>query len=354
MKILTILGARPQFIKAASVSREIAKYQEIMEVIIHTGQHYDSNMSDIFFDELKIPLPKYNLKIREHGHGAMTGRMISEIEKVSLIENPDWIIVYGDTNSTLAGAIVASKLGIKLAHIEAGLRSFNMNMPEEINRVITDRVSNLLLCPSDKAVINLNNEGFTKVDCKYLNVGNVMLDAAMYFKQFSKKPFFKINNDFILCTIHRAENTNNIKRLKDIMTSINDIAHDVQVVLPMHPRTLKIIQDLKVDFNNISVVNPLGYLEMIWMVDNCHFVMTDSGGLQAESYFFGKKCIIFREDAEFTELIDIGANILVGADRQIILKTYNEMLMNNIINFNSEIFGNGNASNKIVSEIINF
>jgi UDP-GlcNAc3NAcA epimerase len=204
MKILTILGARPQFIKAGSVSREIAKHKEIEEIIVHTGQHYDANMSDIFFQEMQIPKPDYFLGIGGNSHGAMTGQMIEKIEEVCLKEKPDWIMVYGDTNSTLAGAIVASKLHVKLAHIEAGLRSFNMNMPEEINRILTDRVSNVLFCPTDTAVQNLKNEGFDTFTCKVVKSGDVMQDGALFYKEFAKKPSCNIQDGFILCTIHRA------------------------------------------------------------------------------------------------------------------------------------------------------
>jgi len=220
MKILTILGARPQFIKAGSVSREIARQKaegiSLKEIIVHTGQHYDKNMSEIFFDEMQIPKPDYFLGIGGKSHGVMTGQMIEEIEKVALKEKPDCMMVYGDTNSTLAGAIVASKLHIKLAHIEAGLRSFNMKMPEEINRILTDRVSQILFCPTDTAIENLKSEGFDNFDCKIVKSGDVMQDGAMFYKQFAKKPATNtpITNNYILCTIHRAENTDDPQRLK--------------------------------------------------------------------------------------------------------------------------------------------
>ena len=214
IKILTILGARPQFIKAGSVSREIAKQKEIEEIILHTGQHYDANMSNIFFEEMQIPKPNYFLGIGGKSHGSMTGQMIEKIEEVVLKENPDWMIVYGDTNSTLAGAIVASKLHIKLAHIEAGLRSFNMNMPEEVNRILTDRISNFLFYPTDTVFHDLNNEGYSYFDINIINSGDIMKDAAYFYSNLSKKPSFHIPEKFILVTIHRAENTNNIKKIK--------------------------------------------------------------------------------------------------------------------------------------------
>ena len=212
MKILTILGARPQFIKAGSVSREIAKHSELQEVIVHTGQHYDANMSDIFFDEMKIPKPDYFLGIGGKSHGAMTGQMIEKIEEVMLKENPDWVLVYGDTNSTLAGAIVASKLHIKLAHVEAGLRSFNMKMPEEVNRILTDRVSTILFCPTDTAIENLQKEGYDNLDCTIVKSGDVMQDGAIFYKDLAVKPSCNIEDNYVLSTIHRAENTDDIDR----------------------------------------------------------------------------------------------------------------------------------------------
>ena len=244
MKILTILGARPQFIKAGSVSREILKHKEIKEIIVHTGQHYDANMSDIFFEEMQIPKPDYFLGIGGKSHGAMTGQMIEKIEEVCLKEKPDWIMVYGDTNSTLAGAIVASKLHIKLAHIEAGLRSFNMNMPEEVNRILTDRVSNILFCPTDTAVQNLKNEGYDKLDCKIVKSGDVMQDGAIFYKDLAVKPSFNIKENYILCTIHRAENTDDETRLRGIFEALNEIAKEKKVILPLHPRTKKMVENL--------------------------------------------------------------------------------------------------------------
>jgi UDP-GlcNAc3NAcA epimerase len=354
LKILTILGARPQFIKAASVSREIAKYQEIIEVILHTGQHYDACMSSIFFDEMEIPLPDYQLNIGSKTHGAMTAKMIEKIEKVSIAVRPDWIMVYGDTNSTLAGAIVASKLGVKLAHVEAGLRSFNMNMPEEINRILTDRVSHLLFCPSRAALINLKNEGFNQNHCKYFNVGDVMFDGAIYYKMFAKKPLVNITNDYILCTIHRAENTDNTSRLKAIFFALNKISKDRQVILPLHPRTRKIIQTLGLNTNNITVIDPVGYLEMIWMIVNCSLVMTDSGGLQKEAYFFNKHCITLRDETEWVELVDLGVNTLAGADSKKIMQVYLSGHKPILEKLNKNIYGDGKASEKIVKEILNY
>ncbi|SHO81447.1 UDP-2,3-diacetamido-2,3-dideoxy-D-glucuronic acid 2-epimerase [hydrothermal vent metagenome] len=354
MKIVTILGARPQFIKAGSVSREIAKQKEIEEVIVHTGQHYDTNMSDIFFDEMQIPKPNYFLGVGGKSHGAMTGQMIEKIEEVCLKENPDWVMVYGDTNSTLAGAIVASKLNIKLAHIEAGLRSFNMKMPEEVNRILTDRVSNILFCPTDTAVENLQNEGYDNLDCKVIKSGDVMQDGALFYKKFATKPKYNIKESYILCTIHRAENTDNEKRLRDIFEALNKIAKEKQVILPLHPRTKNIINKLNIDTNNLTIIDPVGYLDMVWLIDNCSLVMSDSGGLQKEAYFFEKQCITLRDETEWIELIEIGVNILVGADKDKILEAYKNSSIFDKNKSNLNLYGGGKASENIIKELLNY
>ena len=354
MKILTILGARPQFIKAGSASREIAKHKEIQEIIVHTGQHYDANMSDIFFDEMQIPKPNYFLGIGGKSHGAMTGQMIEKIEEVALSEKPDWIMVYGDTNSTLAGAIVASKLHIKLAHIEAGLRSFNMKMPEEVNRILTDRVSNILFCPTDVAIQNLKNEGYENLDCKIVKSGDVMQDGAIFYKNLAVKPNVEIKQDFILCTIHRAENTDDEIRLKSIFEALNEIAKEKQVILPLHPRTKKILEKLKLDLQNLTIINPVGYLEMVWLIDNCDFVMTDSGGLQKEAYFFEKQCITLRDETEWVELIECGVNTLVGANKEKILNAYRNNSKFNKENLKLDLYGGGKASEHIIKELSSY
>ena len=362
MKILTILGARPQFIKAGSVSREIAKHKEIKEIIVHTGQHYDANMSDIFFKEMQIPKPDYFLGIGGKSHGAMTGQMIEKIEEVCLKEKPDWVMVYGDTNSTLAGAIVASKLHIKLAHVEAGLRSFNIQMPEEVNRILTDRVSDILFCPTGTAVKNLHKEGFpfttTNGTQKIINVGDVMQDGAIFYKQFAKKPSCEINNDFILCTIHRAENTDNRQRLKEIFKALNEIAKEKQIILPLHPRTKKILNELAIDTTNLTLIDPVGYLEMVWLIDNSSLVMTDSGGLQKEAYFFQKQCITLRDETEWVELVENGFNRLVGADYEKIVLSYSSINSDKnqelkTKSYKQNLYGDGRASKKIVKELLN-
>jgi len=396
MKILTIIGARPQFIKAGAVSRAIKQYNSqitnhqsqitnhqslITEVIVHTGQHYDKNMSDIFFEELHIPKPDYFLGIGGKSHGAMTGEMIVKLEEIMLKEKPDIVLVYGDTNSTLAGAIAASKLHIPIAHVEAGLRSFNMKMPEEINRILTDRVSKWLFCPTDTAVENLKKEGYfievegrrQKVEGfgKVINVGDVMLDAAMYYKQFAKKPstFNLQPSAFILCTIHRAENTDDPQRLKNIIEALNEIAKDTQIILPLHPRTRKIVSSFwslvdgekkgtyyittnnqKPKTKNLIIIDPVGYLEMVWLLEHCSLVMTDSGGLQKEAYFFEKPCITLRDETEWIELIENGFNVLAGADKDKIINVYKNFNFNE--NYDINLYGNGIASKNIYEELI--
>lgn len=350
MKILTILGARPQFIKAGSLSRALKKYPRIQEVIVHTGQHYDENMSDIFFTQLEIPKPDYFLGVGGSTHGVMTGRMIEKIEEVALLEKPDWILVYGDTNSTLAGAIVSSKLHIKLAHIEAGLRSFNMKMPEEINRILTDRVSNLLFCPTDQAIKNLINEGFDNFNCKIVKSGDIMLDGASFYSNICVNPIIGVEN-FVLATIHRAENTDDKVRLSSIINALNKINCEIDVVLPLHPRTRKIISGLNIEVK-FKIIEPVGYLEMIWLIKNCSSVLTDSGGLQKEAFFFQKPCITMRDETEWIELVNGGFNTLVGADSQKIFEAYKNSKQ--LKDFNTKLYGDGNTSDIIIQSLINF
>ncbi|HFU75803.1 MAG TPA: UDP-N-acetylglucosamine 2-epimerase (non-hydrolyzing), partial [Arcobacter sp.] len=339
MKIVTILGARPQFIKAGTVSREIAEHDDIQEVIVHTGQHYDANMSDVFFEEMHIPKPNYFLDINGLSHGAMTGQMMEKIEEVLLAESPDWVLVYGDTNSTLAGALAAAKLHIKVAHVEAGLRSFNMKMPEEINRILTDRISNLLFCPTDTAVQNLKNEGFAAFDTRIINSGDVMQDGALFYKNLTCKPAYEISENFVLCTIHRAENTDDENRLRGIFEALEEIAKLKQVILPLHPRTKKIIADLGINVEQLTIIDPVGYLEMVWLIGNCELIMTDSGGLQKEAFFFKKPCITLRDETEWVELVENGFNVLVGADKEKIVTAYTKQSFST--DFNMELYGNG-------------
>jgi len=349
MKVVTILGARPQFIKAGSVSRELAKNNDIEEVIVHTGQHFDANMSDIFFEEMNIPKPEYNLGIHGKSHGAMTGQMLEKIEEVLTKEKPDWLLVYGDTNSTLAGALAASKLHIKIAHIEAGLRSFNMKMPEEVNRILTDRVSTILFCPTETAVENLKKEGYDIFDCQMIKSGDVMQDGALFYKNHATKPSCDIKDSFILCTIHRAENTDDENRLISIFEALNEIAKEKQIILPLHPRTKKIIANLKLPIQNLTIIDPVGYLEMVWLISHASMVMTDSGGLQKEAFFFQKPCITLRDETEWVELVEHNFNVLAGADKKKIVGTYRSHQFND--NFNLNLYGNGQASAKIVQAL---
>jgi UDP-GlcNAc3NAcA epimerase len=324
-------------------------------------------MSDIFFDEMQIPKPNYFLGIGGKSHGAMTGQMIEKIEEVALSEKPDWIMVYGDTNSTLAGAIVASKLHIKLAHIEAGLRSFNMKMPEEVNRILTDRVSNILFCPTDVAIENLKNEGFEiEEDGKrekragnssfgrVIKVGDVMQDGALFYRDLAKKPsIFNLQpSNFILCTIHRAENTDDEIRLRNIFEAFNEIAKEKQIILPLHPRTKKLLPSTLSLHFNIILIDPVGYLEMVWLIDNCDFVMTDSGGLQKEAYFFEKQCITLRDETEWVELVECEVNTLVGADKEKIIEAYKNNSEFNKENSKLNLYGGGNASKRIIEELL--
>jgi UDP-GlcNAc3NAcA epimerase len=354
MKIVTIVGARPQFIKAAALSRELAKHDSIEEVIVHTGQHFDANMSDIFFEEMEIPKPKYNLDINSVGHGAMTGRMLEGIEKILLDEKPNLLLVYGDTNSTVAGALAAKKIHIKVAHVEAGLRSFNMEMPEEVNRILTDRISDFLFCPTTTAIDNLQKEGYENIDTNIINCGDVMQDAAEFYalrseEKSSVKSFNNLDS-FILCTLHRAENTDDPERLKDIIEALNELHKTTPIVLPLHPRTKGKIEALGTELK-VNLIDPVGYFDMIELLKNCSLVMTDSGGLQKEAFFFKKNCVTMRDQTEWVELLENDVNILVGADKEAILNGVKTML-NKDSNFDLNLYGNGKACSNIVAELM--
>lgn len=354
-KILTVIGARPQFIKASVVSSAIQQQSGLNEIIVHTGQHFDENMSKVFFDELGIPKPSYQLNINGTSHGTMTGRMLEEIEKVCLAEKPDRVMVYGDTNSTLAGALAAAKLHIPVAHIEAGLRSFNMQMPEEINRILTDQISDILFCPTETAVKNLENEGFLTKTVNILNVGDVMQDSSLFFASRAiKSDTLKDipNQDFILATLHRAENTDNVERLTSIVNALNYIhSHILPIVLPLHPRTRKVIHNLGLTLN-VHLLEPVGYLEMIWLLKHCNLVLSDSGGVQKEAFFFKKPCVTMRDQTEWVELIEHGVNVLAGAHTENIILMVQQMLGKNI-NDPYQLYGGGQASYNIVKHLMN-
>jgi len=370
MKIVTIVGARPQFIKAAVVSRAIANFNKnltsnspiITEVIVHTGQHYDRNMSDVFFEEMNIPRPDYFLDIHGLSHGAMTGQMMEKIEVVLVEERPDIVLVYGDTNTTLAGALAAAKLHIAVAHVEAGLRSFNRKMPEEINRVLTDHMAKFLFCPTKQSVENLKAEGINKKEFESGNnngcspthnpnvclVGDVMLDAAIYYKKHARKPQLAIPEKFILATLHRAENTDDTVRLKSIFDGFEKIGREVPIVLPLHPRTRKTIEALGlIASESIKIFDPVSYFEMIYLLGNCRLVMTDSGGLQKEAFFFKKPCITMRDETEWVELVEYGFNSLAGAETESIHVAYKDIIETEL-DFNIELYGDGEAGKRIV------
>ena len=355
MKVVTVVGARPQFIKAAAVSREIARHPGMQEIIIHTGQHFDTNMSDIFFEEMRIPRPQYFLDIHSVGHGAMTGRMMEAIEEVLIKEKPSYVLVYGDTNSTLAGALAAKKLQVRVVHVEAGLRSFNMRMPEEINRILTDRISDILCCPTDNAVENLRKEGFGQFHCTIAKTGDVMQDVAYFYSVYSAEKSRIIKKlglegkDFALCTIHRAENTDDPVRLASIVGALNEISRNIPVVLPLHPRTRKIMASCPVPFA-FEPIHPVGYFDMIELIKHTKVVLTDSGGLQKEAFFFDKPCVTLRDETEWVELLSSGANRLAGADRERIVKYRIEAITDPIV-FNKDLYGNGRASENIVKYI---
>lgn len=318
MNILTVVGARPQFIKAATVSRAVKdRDDQTAEVIVHTGQHYDDNMSAVFFDELDIPEPDYNLGIGSAPHGEQTGRMMEAIEKVTIDESPDAMLVYGDTNSTIAGALVASKLHVPVAHVEAGLRSFNRRMPEEVNRILTDHASDLLFAPTDTAMGNLEAEGLSG---RAVRVGDVMYDAAVYYAERTDmsdllaETLGETPESFILATIHRAENTDDENRLRIIFEALTSVASDVPVVLPLHPRTRKVLNNrgmLRAVQDSIVLIDPVGYLQMIALEQAAAAIVTDSGGVQKEAYFHGAPCVTLRDETEWTELVDVGCNVVV-------------------------------------------
>jgi len=354
MKVLSIVGARPQFIKAGVVSRKLQE-KNIKEILVHTGQHYDFNMSEVFFQELSLPTPDYYLGVGSGTHGEQTGKMLIEIEKVLLQERPDIVLVYGDTNSTLAGALAATKLRIPVAHIEAGLRSFNRQMPEEVNRVLTDHISDYLFAPTDRAVENLRKENITKGIYK---VGDVMLDVALevtnrideeeVLRRFNLKP-----KGFILVTIHRAENTDNKENLENIWNALHKLAKEGNIIFfPVHPRTRKAIENygLEVESPNLRISEPVSYSEMVALEKNAKVIITDSGGVQKEGYFFGTRCVIPRNETEWMELIEIGFNKLAGTETESIYNSVQEILNSeeDVNDFNLEIYGRGNASDKIV------
>lgn len=366
MKICTIIGARPQFIKAAVVSAKIVEYNnstlktrhsKLEEVIIHTGQHYDREMSEIFFQELGIPREKYNLQVGSGSHGQQTGRMIEAIEKVLDNEKPDWTLVYGDTNSTLAGALAAVKLHIPVAHIEAGMRSFNREMPEEINRVVADHVCELNFCSTKTAVENLKKEGLEHT--AHLT-GDVMYDCSLKFAEVAKKycnPLKKFNlktNDYILITCHRAENTDDKSRLSQIIEAVNKISDEIPILYPVHPRTKGFLKKHKLSFSeNIKIVPPVSYLEMLILEKNARIILTDSGGVQKEAFFYNVPCVTMRNETEWVETVELGWNVISGADQKKILSSVANFTKHPPKPTKVKPYGNGDATDKIVNYLSN-
>ena len=362
MKLLTVIGARPQFIKAAPLSDEFRKKNQ--EILIHTGQHYDKNMSDVFFAELGIPKPDYNLGVGSGSHGKQTARMLEGIEDIILKEKPDGLLVYGDTNSTLAGALAASKLHIPVFHVEAGLRSYNKLMPEEQNRILTDHISDLLLCPTQTAVDNLKKEGIIS---GVINTGDIMYDTVLRNINISNQKYSSgvwleeiandnaynktlIEKEYYLATIHRAENTDNDDKLRKIFAALNEL--DKPVLMPIHPRTKKLIDKLEVKTDNIVIIKPVGYLLMLYLTANAYMVITDSGGLQKEAYFLKSPCTTLRDQTEWVETLENNWNTLCKIDiDEIINKVQRELTC--LQKPQSKSFGDGKAAIKICESINN-
>ena len=360
MEIVSVVGARPQFIKAAMVSRALRRKQGVEEILIHTGQHYDENMSRVFFEDLDIPKPDYDLGIGSGTHGSQTGRMLEALEGILIREKPSLVLVYGDTNTTLAGSLAAAKLHIPVAHVEAGLRSYNHYMPEEINRLLTDHVSDLLFAPTETAVNNLLKEGISPE--KIHLVGDVMYDASLYFADLAENRSNIIEElgldakGYILATIHRAENTDQADRLINIFNGLSRIAKEVPVVLPLHPRTRSALMNLELYKEvtlNIRIIDPVGYLDMILLEKNAAIIATDSGGIQKESFFYKVPCIVFRDESEWVELVELGwINLISPSDEEAIVNGFRSLIHSPFItNSSDKLFGNGMAGS-LIAEII--
>lgn len=349
-KVVSIVGARPQFIKAAPVSRVLR--QVAHEVLVHTGQHYDRELSAVFFDELSIPQPDYNLGVGSGPHGWQTGQMLIQIEEVLLAEQPDWVLVYGDTNSTLAGALAAVKLHFPVAHVEAGLRSFNREMPEEHNRVLTDHVSDLLFCPTQTAVDNLASEGITR---GVHRVGDVMYDAILHNAAVAEARSDVLarlglaSGAYALATVHRPHNTDNPQRLQSILLAFADL--DLPVVLPVHPRTRQRMADLglaypKFQIPNLELIAPVGYLDMLVLEHHARLILTDSGGVQKEAFFFAVPCLTLRDETEWIETVEAGWNRVVGADRAAIVHAAHEFRP---VGIPQPFLGDGHSAEQMVA-----
>jgi len=355
MKIITIAGARPQFVKAAVVSRAFSKIDSVKEFIIHTGQHYDENMSDLFFSEMSIPQPYFNLNMNQMQPEELISKMVAGIEKQIDELKADVVLVYGDTYSTLAGATAAKNKMISLVHVEAGLRSFNPEMPEERNRILTDQFSDLLFCPTETAMQNLENEGFANTKKQYLFSGDVMLDAMLFYR---KKALSQISDyqellkeDFALCTFHRFENIENDEKIKTLVESLNSVHKSIAVVCPLHPHTAKRIQSLGLNLG-VIVIEPVGYFEMIRLLNSCKIVISDSGGLQKEAFFNKKICVCLREETEWLELYKGGYVLLSGIHREKIEENVLQAFKSNL-SFEEKYYGDGTAGDFIALNILN-
>jgi len=356
MKVLSIVGASPQFIKAAVVSHKLIA-RGIEEVVLNAGQHLDDTLSQIFLEEMEIPEPKYKLSISDTNSGAITGTLLIEIERAIIEEKPDIVLVYGDKNPALAGAIAARKLLIPVAHVEAGLRSFNMRMPEELNRIIIDRISNLLFCPTEVALENLKKEGFENFPCKVFNTGDVMQDAANYYGAISSLKSDIINRlnikqSFALATFNSQENTTNPSNLKGVVSALNLINRDQQVIAPLHPSTVRYLRNANIE-TNFTIIPNVNYFDMVELLRKCNIVLTDSGEVQKEAFFFGKCCVTLKQETEWIELVQNGFNMLGSSDSEFILIAYHEM-MNRKPNFSIDLYGKGKASERIAEILKNW
>ena len=377
MKIITVVGARPQIIKAAAISRAIENnFPQIEEIILHTGQHYDQNMSEVFFEELNIPKPTINLNVGSSSHGKQTAKMIEQIEDVLVQYKPNAIVVYGDTNSTLASAVAASKIHVPIVHIEAGLRSFNKKMPEEINRIMCDHASTLLFSPTQTGYQNLINEGFSKTiskkataDCPNIyHCGDVMYDNSIHFSKLSEQKSSILsdlgieNNPFILATVHRNDNTDDPQKLNEIFSSFLKLTEEnnIQLILPLHPRTMKMKETLlnetvKEQLRNsslIKIIPPASFLDIISLEKNASLIITDSGGIQKEAYFFKKPCIILRPQTEWVEIVEAKSAVIADTNQEKILNAVNNYLHNENLAF-PPVFGDGKAAEFILNEMVN-
>jgi len=371
MKIVTIVGARPQFIKAAATRRAIQEMnrrkRRIRDVLVHTGQHYDYRMDKVFFEELKLPKPDYHLGVGSGSHARQTGKMLERIETVLQKERPDTVIVYGDTNSTLAGALAAAKMKIPVAHVEAGLRSYNPAMAEEMNRVLTDHLSTFLFCPTDQAVRNLSKEGIKDGRARVVrNVGDVMYDSILYYSKIAEKRSTILTNlgfdtrhgtrstSYYLATLHRAENTDDPKKLKSILKALNALGKSTPTVLPLHPRTKKMmkVHHFSFGFKNIKFVEPASYLDMLALERSAKAILTDSGGVQKEAYWLGVPCLTLREETEWVETMRSGRNVLVGTSVGRIIKAASRAKARRRYLKENKMFGDGKASQKIIQILI--